>query len=170
VVPAVGDPDLSIARSLAETIRLGDPDAIAGFRDAHLGSIRSYCAAVCVPELVEDACEASFLEFLGRVSAGSPGDAELMEVLLRSTRSAAAGRFDVIRPQPAPGQSLAFHADTTICAAMPELLAAAANGEIRGDPSELRREQASCATCSGTAARIEQAERAFAAAPGPQVL
>jgi hypothetical protein len=121
-----------------------------------------------VTALVEDACEASFIEFLGRVNAGAPGDAELMDVLLRSTRSAAAGRFDVIRPQPAAGQSLAFHADTTICAAMPELLAAAANDELRGDVSVVRREQASCATCTGTATRIEQAERAFALAPGPE--
>jgi hypothetical protein len=165
----VGDPDLSLSRSLAETIRLGDPDAIAGFRDAHIGSIRSYCAAVCAPDLVEDACEASFLEFLGRVNAGSPADAELMDVLLRSTRSAAAGRFDVVRPQPAPGQSLSFHADTAICAAMPELLAAAANDELRGDRAEVAGAQASCATCTATAARIEQAERAFALAPGPDV-
>ncbi len=51
MVPAVGDPDLSASRSLADVIRLGDPDAIAGFRDAHVGKVRAFCAAVCLPEL-----------------------------------------------------------------------------------------------------------------------
>ena len=100
----MGDPDLSASRSLADVIRLGDPDAIAGFRDAHVGKVQAFCASVCLPELVQEACDASFLEFLGRIGAGR-ADAldDLTDLLLRSTRSAAAGRFDVVRPMPACG-------------------------------------------------------------------
>ncbi len=165
----MGDPDLSLSRSLAETIRLGDPDAFAGFRDAHAGKVRGYCETVCVPELVLQACDASFLDFRGRLSATQSAAVDLSDVLLRSTRCAAAGRFELARPRPSAGESLAFHADTGICAAMPELLAAAANDELRGNPSELLGHQNSCATCAAIAARMREAERAFELASGPEV-
>ena len=176
----MGDPDLSASRSLADVIRLGDPDAIAGFRDAHVGKVQAFCAAVCLAELVQEACEASFLEFLGRITAPQPSsntagadrsDAldDLTDLLLRSTRSAAAGRFDVVRPLPSAGESLAFHADMTICAAMPELIAAAANGELRGDAADLARQQRSCATCTETATLMLEAEQTFVLAPGPEI-
>ncbi len=52
VVPALGDPDLS--------------DAIS---DAQLARVRSYCAELCAPELVEEAVSAALLDFRARLDA-----------------------------------------------------------------------------------------------------
>ncbi len=163
----MGDPDLTGAPSLAATIRLGDVDAVAGFRDAHAEKVRSFCASVCAPERLDDACEAAFIEFVARIRTTEIGDERLDDLLLKATRSAAAGRCQIIRPRPSRDGAQASHPDPRICAAMPELLAAAANSELRGDPAALAREQESCPTCAATAARMRTAERAFALAPGP---
>ena len=64
----MGDPDLSDGgRSLVETARGGDADAIAGFRDAHVAKVRSYCTRVCPPDRVDEATAAAFREFVARV-------------------------------------------------------------------------------------------------------
>jgi hypothetical protein len=145
-------------------IRGGDADAIAGFRDAHEDLVTAFCAAFCTPERVGEAVDAAFLEFVARVRAGAGTDDEPVQgLLLNATRAAAAGRaliapFDSARPS---------HSDPRLCAAMPELIAAAANGELRGDPTDLAREQAACVTCAATAARMRDADQAFALAPGP---
>jgi hypothetical protein len=155
VVPAVGDPDLSDdGQSLVQTIRRGDPDAIAGFRDAHIEKVRSYCARVCPPDRVDEACAAAFREFVARLRDGD-GRVALDRVLLLATRSAAAGRFELDAP-----------ANAAICLAMPELVAAQANGELRADPATLRLHQQECPVCAATADRTNQAEDAFAHATG----
>jgi len=153
VVSAVGDPDLSDGRSLAETIRSGDPDAIAGFRDAHIEKVRTYCAKTCAPDRVDEACEAALREFVARVRERDARSVDLDRELLRATRSAAAGRFEVSAETSEP-----------LCAAMPELLAAEANGELRADASSLRSHERECATCADTVERVRRAEDAFARA------
>jgi hypothetical protein len=151
--------------SLLELIRAGDADAIAGFRDAHLGKVRSYCERACTAERLDDACDASFRDFLGRIKASEATVGELESVLLAATRSAAAGRFKVVR---APGDAHrpAKRSDEPICAAMPELLAAAANKELRGDGATVSEHVERCPTCAGTDQRMREAERAFAEDPG----
>ncbi len=158
--------------SLTELIRAGDLDAIAGFRDAHLEQIRGYCEVVCAPDRVQEACDSVFLEFVGRVrvsdaalggEAALDGDAPLGKLLLQATRSASAARFErwpASRPPPRSDD------EDAICAAMPELLAAKANGELRGDGVAVREHVAGCPTCSTTTARLQRAERAFARATG----
>jgi hypothetical protein len=159
----VGDPDLSGGgRSLVETVREGDADAIAGFRDAHIAKVRSYCALVCPPDRVDEATAAAFRDFVARVRTSTGPILDLDRVLLMATRSAAAGRFEPAAPT-APASPAA---DESICQAMPELLAAAANGELRSDAATLIRHQRDCATCRATAERTGAAEQAFARATG----
>jgi hypothetical protein len=155
VVPAVGDPDLSDGRSLAETIRAGNPDAIAGFRDAHIAKVRSYCAQVCPSDRIDETCEAALREFVTRVRESDARRVNLGRELLRATRSAAAGRFE-----------LSTQTDAAVCVAMPELIAAEANGELRAEASSLHRHERACPTCAETAERMRRAEEAFAHATG----
>jgi hypothetical protein len=151
--------------SLLELIRAGDADAIAGFRDAHLGKVRSYCEQACTPERLDDACDASFRDFLGRIRASEAPGGELESVLLAATRSAAAGRFEVVRAPGKPHRPGNRSGDA-ICAAMPELLAAAANKELRGDGMTVSEHVERCPTCAGTDQQMREAERAFAQDPG----
>jgi hypothetical protein len=150
-----------------ELIQAGDADAIAGFRDAHVGKVRSYCERACTPERLQDACEASFVDFLARIRASDPPTADLEPVLLAATRSAAAGRFKVVQaPGSTPRRPLKRSGEEAICAAMPELLAAQANDELRGDGQALADHIAGCPTCAGTDQRMRESERAFAQDPG----
>jgi hypothetical protein len=151
--------------SLLELIRAGDADAIAGFRDAHLGKVRSYCERACTPELLDDACDASFRDFLGRIKTREATGGELESVLVAATRSAAAGRFKLVRAPDTRHRPLKRSGDP-ICAAMPELLAGAANKELRGDGLTVSEHVDSCPTCAGTDRRMREAERAFAQDPG----
>jgi hypothetical protein len=151
----VGDPDLSDGRSLAETIRAGNPDAIAGFRDAHIAKVRSYCAQVCPPDRIDETCEAALREFVARIRESDALRVDLGQELLRATRSAAAGRFE-----------LSTQTDAAVCLAMPELIAAEANGELRAEGSALRSHEQECATCAETVQRMRRAEEAFAHATG----
>jgi hypothetical protein len=164
----VGDPDLSVGAqrahpSLAALIGAGDLDAFAGFRDAHAAKVRSYCGEVCARERVEEALAAAFIDFLARLRIAGDHDSSLEKLLLAATRSAAAGRFEVWRSLAAVEQTGSeIHPD---CAAMPELLAASANGELRGDRTTITRHLSSCPTCAITADRTQQAARRFAATP-----
>jgi hypothetical protein len=156
VVPVVGDPDLSQGgRSLAETVRAGDADAIAGFRDAHSAKVRSYCAQVCAPGRIDEACAVAFREFVARIRDSDARPLDLEQELLKATRSAAAGRFELSTP-----------AGSAVCRAMPELIAAASNGELRGDAEALARHREECPVCASTAERAARAEQAFAGATG----
>jgi hypothetical protein len=98
----LGDTDLSSGGSppagptpvsLPDLIRAGDAGAFAGFRRAPIGMVRAYCEVACAPELVTDAREAAFLDFVGRLSAAGPGEQAPEAMLLAATRSAAASRF-----------------------------------------------------------------------------
>jgi hypothetical protein len=170
VVPAVGDSDLSQwipaeypersahspqprrdPPSLAELIRAGDADALAGFRDANAGRVRGYCAEACRPDLVEEAVDAAFAELVGRLRTRPEVEVEVEvdELLIKATRSAAAGRF------------AETSADAT-CLAVPELLAAHANGELRSGEERVTSHVERCPVCTATAIRMLAAERAFA--------
>jgi hypothetical protein len=146
--------------SLSALLRAGDPDALAGFRDAHTGQVRSFCEVVCAADRVEEAIGATFVELVARLRTTTVGEVALDEVLLASTRSVTAGRFEVRppvagpeRPAPEPG-----------CAAMPELLAAAANGELMR-PAALHENLTTCGVCAESAERLGEAERQFAQTP-----
>lgn len=167
--PVEAHPDLptqSAQGSLAESIRAGDADAAAGFYEAHVQKIRRYCAEVCHRELITEACEAAFVDFVARVRNGSERAVDLEDVLLQATRAAAAGRFVVEPAVPAaagPPQPRA--GDEATCAAMPELLAANANRELSRRNEEFLSHAKSCPNCEFTAARASRAEHAFAEAP-----
>jgi hypothetical protein len=167
VVPPVGHPDLSGERpvsspgtSLHQLILAGDPDAIAGFRDSHVHRIRRYVAEACPPELRDEAADATFVNFLGRVATAQDGNLE--ELLLNSTRSCAAGRFDVQAPA---GAHRHAGAPEPVCLAMPELLAAFANDELPGQHDAAQHHLDHCPTCAATAERMALAEQAFTQAP-----
>lgn len=49
---------------------------------------------------------------------------------------------------------------------MPELLAARASGELRGDDRAIAHHVAGCAVCTATEARMQAAEAAFTSASG----
>jgi len=163
----VGHPDLSGERpvsspgtSLHQLILAGDPDAIAGFRDSHVHRIRRYVAEACPPELRDEAADATFVNFLGRVATAQDGNLE--ELLLNSTRSCAAGRFDVQAPA---GAHRHAGAPEPVCLAMPELLAAFANDELPGQHDAAQHHLDHCPTCAATAERMARAEQAFTEAP-----
>jgi hypothetical protein len=167
VVPPVGHPDLSRERhvsspgsSLHQLILAGDPDAIAGFRDSHVHRIRSYVEEACSPELRDAATDATLVNFLGRVATAQDGDLE--ELLLKSTRSCAAGRFDVHVPA---GAHRRAGAPEPACLAMPELLAAFANDELPGQHDAAQHHLDGCPICAATAERMARAELAFTQAP-----
>jgi hypothetical protein len=138
----------------------GDLDVIAGFREAHAHKIRSYCEEACRPELAETACEAALRELLARLRAREVEPVDVEEMLLQATRSAAAGRFQV-ETAPRRLRRSRVPSDPT-CLAMPELLAAHANGELTGDASPIEHHLERCLTCARTIARMTHAERAFA--------
>jgi hypothetical protein len=163
----MGDSDLSAgdrrARpSLAALIGAGDADVIAGFREAHTEKIRRYCAEVCSQERVDEAVAAAFVDFLARLRVAEDPEQGLDELLLQATRSAAAPRFEVSGPP--SSLDVAGFGLRRDCEAMPELLAAIANGELRRDDAA-RQHIESCETCAASAERIQQAERAFLQAP-----
>ncbi len=118
--------------------------------------MRAYCALACRPELADDACEAAFVDFVGRaLTAGTEPDLE--ELLLKATRSAAAARFRVPESaQPTRPEQ---------CAAVPELLAARANGELPDDQA-LAVHVKHCPRCSASAGQLGQADAAFGVALG----
>jgi hypothetical protein len=137
--------------SLAALLRARDRDALAGFFDARAGYVHAYCASICPPDDVDAATLAAFVEFLTRApGAGSDDDLDLL--LVKATRSSAAGRVEVRSSAP-------------VCRAMPEVLAARANGE------HIRSEQAfaahldDCATCRETATRLLGAEQSLKGEP-----
>ncbi|PZS08135.1 MAG: hypothetical protein DLM64_13195, partial [Solirubrobacterales bacterium] len=137
--------------SLAEQIRAAGDDAIvAAFRNAHLPKVQSYCTVVCLPERVDEACDAAFQDFVGRVRIGRGSQADARELLLKATRSAAAGHF-----------ALEASTNDSDCAAMPDLLAASRNGELQGGQLTVRRHLESCVRCAAAAERMARAERAF---------
>lgn len=159
-IPSGEAPASSLAPpSLAEVIRTGDPDAFAAFRDAHSDQVRSYCTTACRPELIDEAQEAAFVDFLGRLHGTSGRAVELEDMLLKATRSAAAGRCAIERPD---GGSQ----PEATCQAVPELLAAQANGELPADDEKLAAHLDGCPICRATASRLNRAESAFAGVSG----
>lgn len=163
--PVDDDTDCRAQRSLAGLIRAGDSDAAAGFYEAHARKIHDYCAKACRWELIEQACEASWVEFVGRIRTSAEPHADLEDVLLKATRGAAAGRFDVASPTMVGAAIQATRTGAT-CAAMPELLAAEANGELFRGNETVRAHVARCSVCGVTATRMKQAEQAFRQAIG----
>ncbi len=119
--------------------------------------MRAYCAVTCEPGQVEDACDAAFVDFLGRTLIGTHGDRELEELLLKATRSAAVARF---RAPTAPASSRPER-----CAAVPELIAARANDELADDHALIAHVR-HCVRCQESAALIGRAGAAFRHSPG----
>jgi hypothetical protein len=150
--------------TLSELILADDADAIAGFRDAHVHKVRAYCEVACAGELVNEAELAAFVDFLARVPLSDARETDLDDLLLKATRGAAAGRFEV---SPGSGGRRAHaKAPEHICLAMPELLAACANGELTSDERQARRHLERCPICTATVDRMNQAERRFLEARG----
>jgi hypothetical protein len=143
--------------SLGELIRRDDPDAIAGFRDAHLNRVLAYCAEVCSEQLADEASTSAFVQFLARMSADESDSIDLEEELLKATRVAAAGRMDVHSSTSSRGTG----APETVCLALPELLAARANGDIQFNEDEMQQHTSACSICTTTIERLQRAEAGF---------
>jgi hypothetical protein len=159
--------------SFAQLAFSRDPEALASFYDERAGRVSEYCMLVCQSALVDEATFAAFIDFLGRLTEVGP-EADLDDLLRKATRSAAAGRAEVRaevrevvvparhrrsarKPAPALGPG-------AICQAMPELLAAYANGELAGH-EQLDEHLAGCSVCRTTATRFRRAEAAFTREP-----
>jgi hypothetical protein len=138
--------DSGVHPSLGELLLGGDPDACAGFFDAHAPAVRAYCFEVCPSSTLDGAIAAAFLDFFGRLRAGQHANADLTTLLLRATRTAAAWRLELPRAD---------------CRAAAELLATYANGELARNPKPLRRHVRRCGTCRETERRMERAEAAY---------
>jgi hypothetical protein len=140
-----------------ELIAAHDAGAMARFYDRHVAAVRQFCAAVCPAERVEDAVEAAMVNFLAR-AAESPADAAPEVLLGKATREVAAGRME-------PEAPAASEFVDPVCRATPEVLAARMNGELPGPHDLVEEHLQGCSVCQGSAARLEQAEIAFAAWP-----
>jgi hypothetical protein len=155
-------------------IRAGDRGAIEELLDRLGGSVERYCAELCPPAAVRDAVLVAFSDFFARLDH-APHDADPDQLLLMATRSAASGRAEVrAQPQsPAPNakRGLAHRhrgptaTGDTVCPAVPELLAAAANGELRAGEALMAHVEA-CPTCRDTSQRMEAAAAAHERAIG----
>ncbi|HWC87388.1 MAG TPA: hypothetical protein VG388_12680 [Solirubrobacteraceae bacterium] len=163
--PGSPDPATSPGRLLFAR----DPEALASFYDEYAGKVREYCVLACRAPLVEEATFAAFIDFLGRLTEAGEG-ADLDDLLRKATRSAAAGRAEVrseVREVVVPSRHRRGgrkHASPSgpgpVCQAMPELLAAYANGELAGH-EELDDHLAGCSVCRTTTTRFRRAEAAF---------
>lgn len=151
--PRRPEPPAAHERSLVELLREGDRDAQAGFHDAHIEAVRSYCSSICAPEDVEAACDAAFVDFTGRLAVSTDPDPDLEVVLAAATRAAAAARYAHDRESSAT------------CITVPELLAARANHELEHSES-LGAHIAECPICRETEAKMENAESAFGGGEG----
>jgi hypothetical protein len=135
-----------------ELIAIRDEDAMNRFYERHVAVVRQFCAAICPPERIEEAVEAAMLIALARASEASVGGRP-EDVVRKATREVAAARM-------APGVGTGQVTDP-VCRAVPELLAARANGELRGPDGPLAEHLSSCAVCQMSAARLQEAESAF---------
>jgi hypothetical protein len=162
--------------SFGQLVFARDPEALATFYDQRAGKVREYCVLVCPAKDVEEATFAAFVDFLGRLDVVGAG-VDLEDLLWNATRSAAAGRADV-RTEPREVRAPAPHRTTfrkppattepgAICRAMPELLAAYANGELAGH-EQLDAHLVGCSICRTTATRFRRAEAAFTREPAKQ--
>ncbi len=140
-----------MSTTLAALLRARDRDALSGFYDARAGYVRAYCASVCPPEDVDGATLAAFVEFLARTS-GTGSDDDLDLLLVKATRSSAAGHITV-------------HSSSAVCRAMPEVLAARANGEHERGEQAFAAHLDECATCRETATRLLDAEQSLKGEP-----
>jgi hypothetical protein len=133
---------------LVDLILAGDRDALAGYYDGRAASVYAYCAEVCRRDQVEQAVIASFTDFLGRVRAAGQ-EADLDELLRKSTRIAASSRMHVSGGR-----------DAT-CRSLPELIAARANGELPHDEGPIKAHLKRCRSCRQAAQRLVDAEDAL---------
>lgn len=152
MVSLMGDSDLNPAPDSSALAK-----RLSAFREQHADRIEAYCRVACSADRIDEATEAAFVDFVGRVSEQRVADDGLEATLARAVRSAAAPRI------PIEGG----HRD---CAAVPELLAARANGELPGSDQFLREHLRDCPVCQGTRTRFDRAERVVAslvAKPAP---
>jgi hypothetical protein len=150
--------------TLREVIVAGDRDAAAGFFDGRGAMIREYCDELCSPPLVDDAVIAAFSDFRGRLIM-APADADLDDLLRKATRSIAATRMDV---HAATDRERDRRAISGTCLALPELLAAHRNGELRHGDEPIRQHLRDCRVCQYTEERLANAEEAFTRTPSGQ--
>jgi hypothetical protein len=136
--------DRTLQRLLAER----DPDAAAGFFDAHAAGVMRYCEEVAAPHRLDEATLAAFVDLLGRIEIAPPG-VDVEELLKKATRNAAASRAEIA------------DARGPECHAMPDLLAALINGELERDPSRLHEHRARCRVCRRTEERFALADEGW---------
>jgi hypothetical protein len=140
-----------------ELIAVRDEGAMARFYERHAAGVRQFCAAVCPADRVDEAVEAAMVTFLARATE-TPADAAPEDLLRNATREVAAGRMT---PEATPPSDSV----DPVCRAMPELVAAHINGELLGSGDLVDEHLRGCPICQASAARLEQAEVAFAAWP-----
>ena len=140
-----------------EPLRADDAVAMSAFRERRLAEVKAYCQEMCAPGDIEEACDAAFLEFAARIRFAPPND-DPDRLLLKATRSAAGARA-VIEPLDTAGAE---------CQAMPELLAARANGELPDDDRLIREHLRACIVCESSLARMHRAERRLGLAVVPE--
>lgn len=133
------------AETLSGLIAQRDPDAAAGFFDAHSRSVRRYCEVVAADERLDEATLAAFVDLLGRITA-APHAADVEDLLRRATRGAAASRAEVAD---ARGRE---------CLAMPDLLAARLSGELERDQTMMDEHRERCPVCQRTEGLFATAE------------
>jgi DNA-directed RNA polymerase specialized sigma24 family protein len=137
-----------------ELIVARDEETMGRFYDVHVNEVRRFCAALCPADRLGEAVDATLVGFLARASEATAGTRP-DELLRKAAREVAASRME-------PGGEAGAGAGP-LCRAMPELLAARANQELSGAEDQMLAHLESCDVCRESAARLEEAERAFVA-------
>jgi hypothetical protein len=151
-----------------EGVRDGDPEALRGLVARRGAAVVAFCEAVCDPEPARLAAAEAFARFRAAVAAWEdPAGLNPEVLLLGATRHAAAS---FARTAPAPGQRRArfgrHHEASPLCADVPSLLAARADGVL--GPAELDALAAHLEAhpaCANVEAAFRRAERGYRSPP-----
>lgn len=156
-------------------IRDGEPAALAALVERRANAVLAYCEAVLPRGLADRAAAEAFARFRAAVAAASdPRALDPEGLLLRATRHAAAS----LTPIPAPPATAGglrrlvrgSSQDGAVCAQVPDLLAARAEGTLGpADAERLGRHLARHPACQALATAAAAGEAAFATPPARTV-
>lgn len=142
-------------------VRDGDPVALSGLVERRGRAVLAYSGAVAAPGRAREAAADAFGRFRSAVvDAHDPLAIDPERELRRCVRLAAAARA------PEPERSLVARRAGHVCALVPELLAARAEGTLTpADADRLARHVERCSGCRSAEERFVAAEHAYRDAP-----
>lgn len=155
-------------RVTPEGVRDGDPGALRGLVERRGGAVLAFCEAVCEPGDALLAAGEAFARFRAAVSAwDDPAGLNPEVLLLGATRHAAASMARTASTSGVRrGRFGRQHDDSAMCAEVPSLLAARADGILAPDELDaLSAHLEAHPACANVEAAFRRAERAYRSPP-----